>query len=344
MECTTVIHGSTKRLCSTLADISSERPDLSMQPILSRCDFDKPQGPCEPFVREKADEATEKRRLALIMHSSGSTGYPKPLFQCHEGVLIDLLTGLGCRAFNPLPWFHLHGFLTSLQAIYMQKTAYLWNSRLPLTAENIITAVSAVKPDIFHGVPYTIKLLSEIPEGVALLRQCQHVTSRGARPPDELGDKLIKEGVHFSTTFGLTETGHIEDSMRRESGDRGWDYLRLHSYVIPHMVFNKISDDKEDNTYLGVFLKSHPALLMSNSDDPPGSYHSGDIFITHPSISHAWKYIARNDDCITLGNGEKINPMAPASPHEGCAHVRRRSTEPRNAHLPVASGHRDVSR
>ena len=50
--------------------------------------------------------------------------------------------------------------------------------------------------------------------------------------------------------------------------------------------------------------------MMSNSDDPPGSYRSGNLFVPHPTIPDAWKFIRRNDDCITLANGEKINPMA----------------------------------
>lgn len=47
----------------------------------------------------------------------------------------------------------------------------------------------------------------------------------------------------------------------------------------------------------------------SNSDDPPGSFHSKDLYIPHPTIENAWKYIARDDDRITLLNGEKILPL-----------------------------------
>lgn len=49
--------------------------------------------------------------------------------------------------------------------------------------------------------------------------------------------------------------------------------------------------------------------MESNSDDPPESYHSKDLFRPHPSIPNAWKYLGRLDDRITLVNGEKVLPL-----------------------------------
>lgn len=58
-----------------------------------------------------------------------------------------------------------------------------------------------------------------------------------------------------------------------------------------------------------VYLKEYPTRTVVNSDDPPGSYHSSDIFTPHKSISGAWKYLGRQDDRITLINGEKFLPL-----------------------------------
>jgi hypothetical protein len=49
--------------------------------------------------------------------------------------------------------------------------------------------------------------------------------------------------------------------------------------------------------------------LISNSNDPPNSYHTKDLFIAHPTIPNAWKFIGRLDDRITLTNGEKVLPL-----------------------------------
>lgn len=64
-----------------------------------------------------------------------------------------------------------------------------------------------------------------------------------------------------------------------------------------------------DDLYEFVFLKDYPNRVVTNSDDPPQSYHSKDIFAPHPTDSDRWKYIARIDDRITLLNGEKVLPL-----------------------------------
>ena len=63
------------------------------------------------------------------------------------------------------------------------------------------------------------------------------------------------------------------------------------------------------DTFEFVFLKDHPGRLISNSDDPPDSFHSRDIFTPHKTIPGAWKYLGRLDDRVTLMNGEKVLPL-----------------------------------
>lgn len=58
-----------------------------------------------------------------------------------------------------------------------------------------------------------------------------------------------------------------------------------------------------------VVLQGHRGKVMSNSDDPPNSYHTKDLFIAHPTIPNAWKFVGRLDDRVTLTNGEKVLPL-----------------------------------
>ena len=64
-----------------------------------------------------------------------------------------------------------------------------------------------------------------------------------------------------------------------------------------------------ENLYEFVFLKDFPNKVVSNSDDPPSSFHSKDVFTPHPTIQNAWKYVTRMDDRVTLLNGEKVLPL-----------------------------------
>jgi len=57
-----------------------------------------------------------------------------------------------------------------------------------------------------------------------------------------------------------------------------------------------------------VVLDRHRGKSISNSNDPPNSFYTSNLFIAHPTIPHAWKFIGRADDRVTL-NGEKILPL-----------------------------------
>ena len=64
-----------------------------------------------------------------------------------------------------------------------------------------------------------------------------------------------------------------------------------------------------NSLYECVYLAGHPALTTSNSNEPPGSFHSKDVFEPHPTIPNRWKYASRLDDRVTLLNGEKVLPL-----------------------------------
>ena len=72
-----------------------------------------------------------------------------------------------------------------------------------------------------------------------------------------------------------------------------------------HILPKPINKD----TFEFVYLKEFPTRTVSNSDDPPDSFHSRDIYTPHKSINGAWKYLGRLDDRVNLINGEKVLPL-----------------------------------
>ncbi|KAI0185904.1 putative NRPS-like enzyme [Xylaria flabelliformis] len=259
----------------------------------------------KPFVR--AYVATQERdRVALIMHSSGSTGLPKIVALTHRNVLTHAVQGAGMDNFASLPLYHMYGISTTLQAIYLRKTAHLFNTSLPLTADNVIAALSSIKASVIHVVPYALGLIVDQSRGLEYLQRCEIVTAAGARTPDQLGDRLVSAGVNLSVVFGTTEAGLLGDSMRRDEGDHSWNYIRIYSNIREFITMCPIGDGQ----FECVYLQGHPGLSTWNSDDPePRCWRSKDIFTPHPSIPDAWKYVSRIDDRITLVNGEKVLPL-----------------------------------
>ena len=75
---------------------------LQTMPFLSRHEYDSPNAPMPPFHRPvNIDE--ERRRPAIIVHSSGSTGLPKPVEVGHARYTISYAIGTGDRDFMTLP-------------------------------------------------------------------------------------------------------------------------------------------------------------------------------------------------------------------------------------------------
>lgn len=118
--------------------------------------------------------------------------------------------------------------------------------------------------------------------------------------------------LNISTTEDLkltvtrrTEAGLVAESISRPRNDPFWNYLRFFDNIRQYIWMKPIGD----SLYECVYLKGHPALTTSNSDEPPGSFHSRDVFTPHATIPDRWKYASRLDDRITLVTGEKVLPL-----------------------------------
>lgn len=91
----------------------------------------------------------------------------------------------------------------------------------------------------------------------------------------------------------------------RSPEDKAWNYLRPLQAVAKFLDFQAQSPD----TYECVVLDGLPSKVVSNSSNPPNSFHTSDLFKPHPNIPNAWKYLGRSDDRVTLVNGEKVLPV-----------------------------------
>lgn len=199
-ECETIIYGNTGSIRTTMGGILQQKM-VNCRPM--------PHASLETFevsllvLHRNRNPEVQRNKVALILHSSGSTGTPKPLYLTHRALMTHPLRGPELTSFNPLPWYHLHGLSTALQAMWMRKTAYMWNATIPLTAQSAVSVLEVAQPESVAAVPYMLQLLVDCPRGIACLRKCKLVTYGGAPCPDELGDRLVSEGVKFSGSFGL---------------------------------------------------------------------------------------------------------------------------------------------
>ena len=246
----------------------------------------------------------ESRKIAWIIHSSGSTGLPKPILQTHQAALLNYATNMNMAGFISLPLFHAHGLSSVFRSITSIKKIYMQSASLPLTAQNLLNILRRNQwIEIIYGVPYAYKLLSESDEGIHALTRMKACMFGGSACPDALGNLLVESGVNLISHYGTTETGQLMTSMRPTS-DTAWNYVREHAKLKPYLRW----EERGPNTYELVVLPGWPSKVATNRDD--GAYATKDLFEPHPTINGAWKYTSRLDDTIVLMNGEKAIPIA----------------------------------
>ncbi|KAB2570370.1 Non-canonical non-ribosomal peptide synthetase FUB8 [Lasiodiplodia theobromae] len=281
-------------------------PDLSVIPIagpevyshaISEADHR-----LDTRMDHKLDVEKEQNHVAWIIHSSGSTGLPKPIFQTQRAALKNYATNMNMRGFITLPLFHAHGIGSLFRAVDSRKQIHLYNAALPLAKQYLIDIIKTHDFEIFYGVPYVLNLLAEDDEGLELLARFKIVMFGGSSCPDSLGHKLTQRGVYLVSHYGSTETGQLMTSFRPRD-DLGWDYLRPADNVKPFLRF----EDRGGGLYECVCLPGWPSKVATNR--PDGAYATKDCFTRHPTIPDAWKYYCRLDDTLTLNNGEKANPL-----------------------------------
>ncbi|KAL8965587.1 MAG: hypothetical protein Q9197_006448, partial [Variospora fuerteventurae] len=302
-DCAAIICADSPQILRTIDQVTGQMK-VQAVPLLRRAWFDRPWIDGPPLTRD-IDKAKEAERMVIIMHSSGSTGFPKPVYTNHKRYTQLSLTLPGTKDFMTLPLYHASALTLLPSTMYKRRTVFFSDANRPLTAENISKVVTAARPDQIFAVPYVLKLFSEQPESLDVLRSCAAVVTVGSHCPDALGDRLVKEGVNLCNWFGSTEVGMVGTSSHREPGDKEWAYFRIPQPRMRNIWPRYICEDQ----YEFVYLKDYPSRVVSNSQDPPQSFYSKDMFSPHATVPNAWKYLGRIDDRVTLTNGEKVLPL-----------------------------------
>ncbi|KAL4997928.1 hypothetical protein BDV10DRAFT_194753 [Aspergillus recurvatus] len=294
------VHGSLK---DTASKVNERVPALQVHDIPNEGSYDYPvpDKHTDTNLLSHLDSEVETKHLAWIIHSSGSTGLPKPIFQTQQAAVKNYAGNMNMRGFITLPLYHNHGICCLFRTIYSNKTLHLYNPQLPLTSQYLVEIMRSYNFEIFYGVPYALKLLAESKEGIAALANLKAVMFGGSPCPDSLGNLLVENGVNLIAHYGSTETGQLMTSMR-SPGDKRWDWLRPSE---PVKKFLRM-EERYPGIYESVILDGWPSKVMSNR--PDGAYATKDLFLKHPEIE-AYKYYSRLDDTITLVNGEKVIPL-----------------------------------
>lgn len=272
-----------------------------------------------PWDRSYADVSDEP---FLVLHTSGSTGNPKPVNIKHSLIAtIDaqqLLPDVDNRYFTAREWanrriytalppFHSAGWNFFSYSIFQSTQLLLGPSGAPPSLD---TVELVLKHDMAEAGIMPPSLLAEAAADGAVLdmfSKWSSVTYGGGPLPQEAGDAL-QTRLKVLQILGSTETFNLPELLPESQDD--WPF---HCY---HPSLGIDFRERMEGLYELVFVRQpqnakHQGAFCTFSDTD--EYAMKDLYERHPSKPDLWRYRGRLDDIIVLSNGEKFNPSGAES-------------------------------
>lgn len=300
-----------------------ERPDMI---AVMTFPVDKwfPQETVEPYPYNKTFEEAEWEPL-LVLHTSGSTGFPKPVV-CVHGMLaigdkyhnLDPWEGrtFWCeevarritRCLHPMPLYHAAAMYFSLIMIhYWDVPSALGIGDRPASSDMVIECLHHAKVDAALLPPAILEELSQSKEATEALTQLECVAFGGGGLTPEAGDRLVDNGVRLVNLISATEFTPFP--IYWQPNPKLWQYFIINSDLFS-CDWRKTADN---NAFEQVIVRKgkEPGFLGFFYTFPDlNEYNTKDLYKPHPTLKDHWMYVGRQDSILVFSNGEKLNPVS----------------------------------
>ncbi|KAJ5650936.1 acetyl-CoA synthetase-like protein [Penicillium longicatenatum] len=260
----------------------------------------------------------------VVLHTSGSTGLPKPIVISQGKLALNDLH----RAVPPyegnLPWlptwtsfensryllifplFHTAGIMTStLCGFYYNAPIAFRDPSVPITGDNVVDWLQNSNPGWTLMPPATLEQMSRSPVAIEELRKLNVAGFAGGNVAPVPANHLLSEGVHLVNAIGSTEYIYFTYYSQPDPALWAW-------FIIPTEMIGIDWRPFGDGTYEQVVVrqnKDHPGLQACFYVFPElDEFSTKDLYRPHPTLANHWTYVGRADDIIVFSTGEKLNP------------------------------------
>ncbi|KAF6827783.1 male sterility protein [Colletotrichum plurivorum] len=261
---------------------------------------------------------------AMIIHSSGSTGVPKPIIHtnrslCQIGRMYRLLPEYFVENwYLCFPLFHVAGLSIALSGLPTGLPTSIPPEQWPPAPSSILSAWKALDAlgypaDCLHCAPSVIddlyEYISLTTNDFTPLINLKVLQPGGAPLSPTTLSKLQALGVNIKTTYGTTETGPPFRTIPHTKENP--DVYRFRN-LYPESPLVRM-DPLGDGLFECVVYKGFPlAAELWLDEAAPNPYRTGDLFLEDPPDSGYFVLQGRRDDVLVHSNGEKTHASAVA--------------------------------
>ncbi|KAK1716697.1 hypothetical protein CaCOL14_000400 [Colletotrichum acutatum] len=320
------------KVCNVVTIITDEASEASLHgespcqlPVTKLISLDELRGNGLEVYEEPGmgfETGDEWNVQSMIIHSSGSTGVPKPIIHtnrslCQIARMYRLLPEFFIENwYLCFPLFHVAGLSIALSGLPTGLPTSLPPTQWPPAPSSILSAWKSLAslgypPDCLHCAPSVIEDLYEYitltTKDYTPLTDLKVLQPGGAPLSPSLLSKLQKIGVNVKTTYGTTETGpplrtipHTRDNP---------DVYRFRN-LYPESEYVRM-EPIADNLFECVVHRGFPlAAELWLEETAPNPYRTGDLFNEDPPGSGYFVLQGRRDDILVHSNGEKTHAAA----------------------------------
>ncbi|KAI0350279.1 acetyl-CoA synthetase-like protein [Trametes cingulata] len=263
--------------------------------------------------------------IAMIQHSSGSTGHPKPIYWTHRRLFhlgleplqcdIDISRSIiGCHG---TPMYHGLGsdmFAAAPMCGLVLATFRPASPPIVPSPDAVWDGIVATKADYTWGVPFFVEQWARDPQKVATMKHMRGLVFGGAALKKDVGDALAAQGVSLFNIYGSTEVGLMTLLVREHPG-LDWEYFRLSPRHT--CVFVPQGDGKYE---IVVPTRPENPLPVTNTKiDGRDAYATSDLVEQHPTDKTLWRVYGRTDEQLT--NPLPLERIINDDPHVKCSMI-----------------------
>ncbi|KAK1704900.1 uncharacterized protein BDZ83DRAFT_594754 [Colletotrichum acutatum] len=257
-----------------------------------------------------------------VLHTSGSTGLPKPIAWSHGLIgtmdAVRLLPHIegddglspwtnnwidGDRIYSSFPMSHGAGIIMNILLPSLFGLHCIMGPQGVVPNMNLIESLADhAEIDIWSMVPSLVDELGETPDVLVKLKQSKFICASGGPVSPLIGSK-VNDVVRVLNLTGTTE-GLFMGNLWVERQD--WYYFAFHPFS--GFEFKEVESGVYEHW---VHRNDHWPLFQGIFHTFPDdrSVNLKDLYTKHPTKPNLWAYKGRNDDIVVLSNGYKISPL-----------------------------------